>query len=603
MLNGLASIKCQLEKYLIMRIRNHFLIYIVSILFVTNSMAQTPDWQWVKSAGGLASDKATDMAIDKNAENVFICGYFNQHANFGSITPPSGFGKEGFLAKIDSSGNWQWALSCAGGYDERVLGMCVDSINNFIYVTGTYWAFSQTELLTFGNGICNSNPGDADEIFVGKFDYSGNCIWLIAAGGESDDHGYDLVTDSQGNIYLTGFISNEYFLTPEVAHFGTLQSTLMYEDDSLAFVAKISPSGNFIWLKTFEAVDGERDNRIAVDMFDNVYVAGGYWGTKQFGSQTMVSNGGTDIFVIKFDSSGTQQWVKSAGGVLDDRANSIIVDIYGDLYITGEFRDRFAFGNDSINNNGSPGGRDIFVAKMTQAGNWVWAKKAGSNSGSERGNRISGNSKGNLFVTGEIMDNAKFGNGITLSTNGGGVQIFVASIDTSGKWKWALTADGISEDRGNAIVADNNCNLYSTGYYQSNVSFNSTNNLIALGAKDAYVGRLTNTCVEQVIDPPIQTDSSVVLICETLQIPNVFTPNNDNSNDVFSLKSNCVESIDLKIYNRWGKLIKQLNSMNDTWDGTFNGELVSPGVYYYITEGKLTNNDVISLKGFINLFY
>ena len=132
---------------------------------------------------------------------------------------------------------------------------------------------------------------------------------------------------------------------------------------------------------------------------------------------------------------GNQLWLKTAGGLLDDRGNSVAIDIEQNAYITGEFRDVVVFGTDTVNNNGSPNGRDIFVAKLTPEGAWVWAKKAGSNNGSDRGNRIAANKQDLLFVTGQFRGDASFGAADTLINVGDSVQIYVAAIDTAGKTK------------------------------------------------------------------------------------------------------------------------------------------------------------------------
>src|SRR5687768_3654763 len=90
--------------------------------------AGSQSWEWARSAGGSYSDKGIDMGTDTFG-NVYVCGYFNYQASFGTINSNAGFGKQGFLAKIDSNGTWQWMMECDGGWDERVLGMCVDTIN------------------------------------------------------------------------------------------------------------------------------------------------------------------------------------------------------------------------------------------------------------------------------------------------------------------------------------------------------------------------------------------------------------------------------------------------------------------------------------------
>ncbi|MCE3228195.1 MAG: hypothetical protein K0S32_2746 [Bacteroidetes bacterium] len=481
------------------------LFFILFCFFLTNVKSQ--NWQWAIKAGGIYSDKASDVDVDANG-NAYISGYYNVgqpadiSVNFGSTSPATNWGKEGFIAKVNKQGQWQWVRTAIGGYDDRVLGIHVDKINGFVYATGTQWGWgSPSNNLSFGN--CNDNypNGKDDQIFVAKFDLNGTCQWLIGAGGDSDDHGFDLTTDKLGNIYLTGFISDKNILgTPAV-----FQTYSVYAPpgDSLGFVAKISPSGVFQWVKTFGGTDGERDNRIAVDSTNNVYVAGGFYGTKTFGTTTLTStNGGLDIFVVKYDSNGNFQWVKQAGGILDDRANGITVDQWQKIYITGEFRDKAIFGTDTINNNGGPNGRDIFVAKMNASGAWKWAKKAGSKEGGERGNSICTNKKGNIFITGQFADTAKFG-GVTIITTPT-VDVFVAAIDSLGTWRWAMKGGGIYEDRGNGIACDDSCNLYTTGYYEGTVTF-GTNTLVTYGSKDIFAARLTNACFNYIISEVSET--------------------------------------------------------------------------------------------------
>lgn len=509
-------------------------------LFVLISLqSQSQAWDWIATAGGDGSDKALDIDIDKYG-NSYICGYYNSGTSsddpsFGIINPPLDFGKEGYVAKIDSLGNWQWVRAAMGGWDERVLGLCVDKVNDFVYVTGTCWGYTD-----FGSCVGASFPGGGDNIFIGKFDLNGTCQWLIGAGGSYDDHGYDLVTDKLGNIYLTGLIGK--YSTP-TATFGTI-SVPNPGTDSLGFVAKLSPAGVFQWVKTFEATDGERDNRIAIDTTGNLYVTGGFKGTGTFGSITATSFGGRDIFVLKYDSSGNQLWLKTAGGILDDRGNSVAVDIEQDVYITGEFRDKVLFGPDTVNNNGGPSGRDIFVAKLTKEGDWVWGKKAGSNAGSDRGNRIAANKQDLLFVTGQFRGDGSFGAADTLWNPSDSVQIFVAAIDTAGKWQWAIQAGSTIEDRGNGIVVDDNCSIYTTGYYELTASFGSTN-ITSTGKKEIYVAKIPSACIY-----------STVGVSENSHFENVrFYPNPSNGNVTVEF-GKVYDDLTIQIHNIVGQTIQ-----------------------------------------------
>jgi hypothetical protein len=69
----------------------------------------------------------------------------------------------------------------------------------------------------------------------------------------------------------------------------------------------------------------------------NVFVTGFYKLTAAFDNQPVTSVGGEDIFMAKYDGSGSLQWVKSAGGTGDDRGLGIATDANGNLYATGQY--------------------------------------------------------------------------------------------------------------------------------------------------------------------------------------------------------------------------------------------------------------------------
>ena len=275
------------------------------------------------------------------------------------------YSKEAFITKIDSSGNFLWAATGGGYYDDRALGLCLDPQENVI-ICGTYWSNCN-----FGSFALN---GSADHVFVVKYGPLGNIIWATTGGGQGDDHGYDMVTDPAGNIFICGYLSTHYGPPTCNATFGSLPTFYYY--DSIAFVGRISPTGQWVWVKTFDGTDVQRDNDIALDSAGNVYICGGFYGyNRQFGTTTLNSTAGSrDIFVTKYDANGNFQWVRATGDSLDDRANGIIVGLDQKLYITGEFRDHVAFGPDTIDNHGGPNGRDIFVAKMDLNGIWIWGQ-------------------------------------------------------------------------------------------------------------------------------------------------------------------------------------------------------------------------------------
>ncbi len=84
-------------------------------------------------------------------------------------------------------------------------------------------------------------------------------------------------------------------------------------------------------------------------------------------------------------------------------------------------------------------------------------------------------------------------------------------------------------------------------------------------------------------------------------IPNAFTPNNDGTNDVFRVRSNFIDELELIIYNRWGQEVYKSNDLNVGWDGTFNGKELGPDAYAYYVRVKCVNSETYTKKGNVNL--
>ena len=104
---------------------------------------------------------------------------------------------------------------------------------------------------------------------------------------------------------------------------------------------------------------------------------------------------------------------------------------------------------------------------------WAWAVKAGS-SDEDYGNGIAVDSVGSAYVSGYFQGTAAFG--ITSLTSSGAKDIFVAKLSSSGSWLWAVKAGGSGEDGGEAIAYDSSGGVYVTGYFESDsATFGSTN--------------------------------------------------------------------------------------------------------------------------------
>ena len=305
------------------------------------------NWLWAVKAGGTGGDEGRGIALD-GADNTYVTGSFRGTATFGNYTFTATGLDDLFVAKLNPSGNWIWAVRAGASDDEHVMGngIAVDGAGN-AYVTGKFGGTT-----TFGS---HTLTADGLNIFATKLDPSGNWIWAVKAGGTGWDLGNGIAVDGAGNAWVTGCFEG-------IATFGShILTASGGEWDTDVFAAKLDPFGNWIWAVKAGGTTFTNGKGIALDGGGNTYVTGSFFGTATFGSQTLTSSGGYDIFAAKLDPSGNWIWAVKAGGTEWDRGNGIAVDGAGNTYLTGEFQDTATFGSHTLTSNGF---YDIFVVRI-----------------------------------------------------------------------------------------------------------------------------------------------------------------------------------------------------------------------------------------------
>jgi hypothetical protein len=299
--------------------------------------------------------------------------------------------------------------------------------------------------------------------------------WAISAGGTSRDEGHCIAVDGAGNSYVTGHFEGR-------ATFGSITLTSRGNDD--IFVAKVDRGGEFIWAVSAGGTSYEYSHSIALDGSGNSYITGYFLGTAIFGTTTLRSKGYSDIFVAKVDRGGEFVWAVSAGGIRKDSGFSIAVDKSGDSFITGLFQITVAFGSTTLTDKG---GQNLYVAKVGKSGKFLWAVSAGGSTSNDGGLSIAISSSGNKYITGAFSGTSAFGS-TTLISNGDN-DIFVAKIDNSGKFLWAVSAGGKRGEACYSIAVDGSDSCYVVGHFESTATFGSTT-LTSRGDEDIFVAKL-----------------------------------------------------------------------------------------------------------------
>ncbi len=364
-------------------------------------------WQWAKKAGGSGYDCGQSIIIDPNG-NSYVTGYFSGMATFGSSTLTSYGSNDIFVAKLNSSGVWQWAKKAGGSSNDYSKEISIDSNGNS-YITGTFEGNA-----TFGSLTINCSSGYSD-IFVAKLNFNGDWQWVKQAGGSSwYDRGYSISVDSNGNLYVTGF----FYYT---ATFGS--STLTSYGNNDIFVAKLNSNGDWLWVKQAGGIEEDWAEAIIVDSVGNSFITGIFEDTATFGSIALTSSGGYDVFIAKLNSNGDWQWAEKAGGSSNEIGYGISIDSNGNSYVTGIFSGTATFDSDTLTSSGAS--NDIFISKLNSNGDWQWVKQAGGSS-SDTGQGISVDSNGDVYVSGQFYLSATFGDDTLISS---GVQdIYVSKL-------------------------------------------------------------------------------------------------------------------------------------------------------------------------------
>ncbi len=449
--------------------------HITAPLAITPSARQTyqsiltGELIWVKGIGGSSTDNGNSIAVDSSG-NTYMTGAFQGTVDFDPGVGTAELTSTGladiFIAKYDPLGNYLWAKNIGGSNGDIANSIAVDSSGN-TYIAGN---FQLTVDFDPGVGTAELTFAGANDIFIAKFDTSGNYLWAKNIGSTGNETANNIAVDSSGNTYITGVFSNTVDFDPGA---GTAELTSTGLTD--IFIAKYDPLGNYLWAKNIGSTGNDQGTSIAVDSSGNTYTTGVFTNTVDFdpgvGTAELTSAGGNDIFIAKYDPLGNYLWAKNIGGSGSDRGRSIAVDSSGNTYITGTFSLTVDFdpsaGTAELTSAGS---NNTFITKLDTNGNYVWAKSI-SSSNDNAGNSIVVDSSGNIYMTGAFQGTADFdpGAGTVNLNSAAGNDIFIAKLDASGNYLWAKNIGGTGSDQGTSIALDSSGNTYTTGVFTNTV--------------------------------------------------------------------------------------------------------------------------------------
>lgn len=401
-----------------------------------------------KVLGTGVDDAGIATAADASGCAIYIGGHTV------GVIGAAAFGQtDAFLTRYGTTGDVEWSVQIGTASTDGIHGVAVDS-QHHAYVVGTT-----------GGQMPNApeaNAGGSD-IFIAKYDASGNQLWIHQFGSAGDDNAAGVAIGLSGSAFITGYAR------------GALPGAV-YQGGADVVVAKYSPAGNQLFTKLYGTPADDFGEAVAVGAGGHVLIAGRTADDMPLYNDPFFNpdfwHGGEDLFVGKYDfANGNQLWIRQRGTAVDDGAYGIAVNADNQVFVTGytEF---------SLDGGQMHGLEDLVVLRYDINGNWVWTDQRGS-IGDDRGTGVTVDSDGTPFVAGyanSAMDGQAF--------NGGVSDTVLLKYGKGGAWRWTREFGGSGVDTPGGLTVHSDW-LFIAGTTGSN----SLNGVFTSGGNDAYIVR------------------------------------------------------------------------------------------------------------------
>lgn len=413
------------------------------------------------------------------------------------------------------------------------VGIASDAQGN-VYVAGSFYGTIQLG----GMPLISAGSGD---VFLAKFDLTGNHLWSKRFGDADSQDVMDVAVDASGNVVITGYFEG-------AIDFG--DGFIQGGDDSMSgdlFVAKFDANGSLIWSGGYgdpmfpqrswgAAIDGSGDvvvvggfrgtlgpltamepegygdsflikfasldgtivwakqfgdagsqfnaaRAIAIDTSDSIVMAGGTWtGVLDFGGAELTDLDG-DIFLVRFDTNGNHTWSKSFKASLYGDANGVAVDSLGNLVVTGRFRGAVDLGGSPL---ASAGDFDAYLAKYSVVGEPLWSYRYGS-VGNDSGSSVVVDATGDIVFAGMMAGEVDFGGGEL--PFGGDSDVFLVKFSAEGSHQWSRAFGDANSQRAALVTAAGSKVLFACAT-EGSINFGS-NPLTSAGDVDVALAKFT----------------------------------------------------------------------------------------------------------------
>jgi hypothetical protein len=298
---------------------------------------------WARHFGDDGADVA--RAVASSSGNAIVAGSVEGTVDFGGGNTSSSGRADAFVAALDASGAYVWALRLSGTGDDDANGVAIDS-SGYVFVVGAF-----TETLSIGTTVLSS-PGRTDA-FIAKLDPSGTPLWAKQLGATELAIALGVAVDAQGAAVVVGGYRGSID-----AGGGALQSAF---DD--AFVIKLDTGGNHVFMKRFGGAQNDEADAVAVDAQGRVFVTGAIGSDGvDFGGGAISGGRSDDLFLLTLDAAGEHECSRRYGSADGSSGGlGLAVDSDGNAVVGGALSGSVDLGAGRLS---STGGLDVLLAKF-----------------------------------------------------------------------------------------------------------------------------------------------------------------------------------------------------------------------------------------------
>ncbi len=458
------------------------MILLIILVISALSLAQAPDTSWTRSFGRGSEDYA--YTVIQKADDHYIVG--------GTSWSGGEYQYDAYLLELDEFGDTIWTNSWGGATSEIIYGMVEASDGGYV-VAGMVGSETSTR-----------------RAYIVKVDELGDTVWSTTYPDSRNAIAYYISNTSDDGYIITGY----YFVPGNSAD---------------VFILKLAQDGSITWSETFGGSNNDEGYCIK-QTTDGGYIV--------CGRTNSIGEGSTDLYVIKTDAAGTEQWHRTYGGELSDEAHAVVQAPDSNYLIAGEI--------DNPNHG-------YYVVKINESGETLWTRIYTHESDID------------VCTTMDLTSDGGFILGGYTHVPGQHHDFYFVRANADGDSLWAKTIGYYDNDRGRCIKQT------SDGGY------------ILVGSAVDPPDNGTDYFIVKLEDDQVGIEAELISLPKNNSLVQNY-PNPFNTSTVISFSVESQQSVLIKLYDTLGREIKTIYNENcepGYHKFTYDASDMKTGVYFY----------------------